>query len=287
MIDRNADRAATPTAAISRLAGGVGWRVSDVVCTAGPQHRPFEERHDAVSIAVVVAGSFAYRSTHGAVALVPGALMLGNVGQFFECGHEHAVGDRCIAFNYATEAFAEIAAATPGVTHDDFRCHRIPPVTAAMELVAASAAAAQDGCDAAGWEEIALTIASRALLLIADRPRSERRPSVRDTKRITDAARLIEARYAESLPLGALAAACGMSRYHFLRLFRQVVGVTPHQYLLRTRLHHAAISLRSGAASVTGLAFELGFGDLSTFNALFRRSFGVSPSAYRARSVGG
>src|SRR5260221_9373610 len=75
-----------PTAAIRRLAGGEGWRVSDIVCHAGPLHRAFEERHDAVSIAVVVAGSFTYRSTHCAVTLVPGAVMLGQLGPCFECG---------------------------------------------------------------------------------------------------------------------------------------------------------------------------------------------------------
>jgi AraC family transcriptional regulator len=274
---------AKPTAAIRCLAAGSGWRVSDIVCTAGPQHRPFEERHDAVSIAAVVAGSFTYRSTHGTVALMPGALMLGNAGQCYECGHDHAVGDRCIAFNYTAETFVEIAAAIPGVTRVDFPRHRIPPVAAVAKLVAA----AQDGCArrSVDWEELALIIASRALRLLADRSLPERQPSARDAKRITDAVRLIEMRYSESLPLGELAAACGMSRYHFLRLFRQVVGVTPHQYVLRTRLLRAAIGLRAGTESIAALAFEHGFGDLSTFNAAFRRSFGVPPSVYRGSST--
>lgn len=282
------DGSAVPTtAAIRGLAAGAGWRVSDIVCTAGPRHRPFEERHDAVSIAVVLAGSFAYRSAHGSVALVPGALMLGNLGQCFECGHEHGVGDRCIAFNYTAETFAEIAAAMPGVIRVDFPRHRIPPITALAGTVAASAAAAQGRYSDGEWEELALSVAGRTLWLLADHPRGDRAPTARDEKRIVDAVRLIEARYAEGLPLAELSASSRMSRYHFLRLFRQVVGVTPHQYLLRTRLRHAAIALRMGRGSVAALAFDLGFGDLSTFNAAFKRSFGVPPSAYRARSVGG
>ena len=77
------------------------------------------------------------------------------------------------------------------------------------------------------------------------------------------------------------------TRYHFLRIFRQVVGVTPHQFLLATRLRQAAMALRSTDDTISGIAFAVGFGDLSTFNAAFRRSLGVSPSADRVRLLGG
>jgi AraC-like DNA-binding protein len=73
-----------------------------------------------------------------------------------------------------------------------------------------------------------------------------------------------------------------MSPYHFLRTFRQVVGMTPHQFVLRTRLHRAAVRLRASDESVSAIAFAAGFRDLSTFNRRFRRLMGASPSAYRA-----
>jgi len=76
-----------------------------------------------------------------------------------------------------------------------------------------------------------------------------------------------------------------MSPYHFLRTFRQVVGVTPHQFILRTRLNRAAVRLRRSSESVSTIAFEAGFNDLSTFNRRFRRVMGASPSAYRARGA--
>jgi AraC-like DNA-binding protein len=75
-----------------------------------------------------------------------------------------------------------------------------------------------------------------------------------------------------------------MSKYHFLRSFRRSVGVTPYRYLLRLRLHRAAVDLTTTARSVAALAFDAGFRDLPTFNAPFRRCFGLSPSALRARS---
>jgi AraC family transcriptional regulator len=60
-----------------------------------------------------------------------------------------------------------------------------------------------------------------------------------------------------------------------------LVGMTPHQYVLRTRLHRAALLLRRTDQPVAGIAFDCGFGDLSTFNRRFRRVMGASPSDYR------
>ena len=74
-----------------------------------------------------------------------------------------------------------------------------------------------------------------------------------------------------------------MSPYHFLRTFRAVVGMTPHQYVLRPRLHRAALLLRRTTQPVAGIAFDCGFGDLSTFNRRFKRVMGASPSEYRGQ----
>jgi AraC-like DNA-binding protein len=83
-----------------------------------------------------------------------------------------------------------------------------------------------------------------------------------------------------------LARDVGMSPYHLLRIFRQVVGMTPHQYVLRTRLHRAAARIRRTDEPIAAIAFDVGFGDLSTFNHRFRRVMGLTPSAYRARFPG-
>jgi len=73
-----------------------------------------------------------------------------------------------------------------------------------------------------------------------------------------------------------------MSPYHFLRTFRGIVGMTPHQYILHTRLHRAAVRLRRTDDSIAAIAFDAGFNDLSTFNRRFRRKMGLTPGAYRA-----
>jgi AraC family transcriptional regulator len=73
-----------------------------------------------------------------------------------------------------------------------------------------------------------------------------------------------------------------MSKYHFLRCFRRTLGCTPHQWLLQHRLRRAAQALRENRdAAIAAVALDAGFGDLSTFNALFRGVFGATPGAFR------
>jgi AraC family transcriptional regulator len=73
-----------------------------------------------------------------------------------------------------------------------------------------------------------------------------------------------------------------MSKYHFLRVFRRLTGVTPHQYLISARMRRAALGLASSRHPVLDVALDAGFGDLSTFNKRFRATFGVTPTQYRA-----
>ena len=264
------------------LAYGPGWRVSDVICGAGPQDRPFKERHESACIAVVTQGTFQYRTTDGAAVLAPGAVLLGNAGHCFECGHEHGVGDRCLAFHFTPEWLEAIVAAVPGARRSQFAVPHLPPSPALIPLIAAAEAARDDG-DAAALEELALRLAGAVAATLAGRRRAMSRPSPRDERRVTAALRWIEARAHLPMALADLAGAAAMSPYHFLRSFRRVVGMTPHQYLLRTRLHHAAVRLLRSEQPVAATAFEMGFNDLSTFNRRFRRQMGSTPSAYRAR----
>jgi AraC family transcriptional regulator len=86
----------------------------------------------------------------------------------------------------------------------------------------------------------------------------------------------------EPLTLGEMARIAGLSRYHFLRTFKAVTGITPHHWLLRARLRDAARRLATSRDPVTEIALDVGFEDLSNFIRSFRSEFGVSPSRYRA-----
>jgi AraC-like DNA-binding protein len=262
------------------LASGVGWRVDDVVCSFGPQHRAFEERHEAACVAVVTRGTFQYRSPLGSAVLAPGALLLGNHGYCFECRHEHAVGDRCIAFQFTPEFIERVASGSPGVRNILFTAPRLPPHPVLLPIVAAAEAACTDG-EEAEFEELALQLAATVMTILTETNKSPRAPSRHDESRITNALRQIEARSAEQLSLSDLAAAAAMSPYHFLRTFSAIAGMTPYQFILLTRLRAAAVRLRGTSESVAMIAFAAGFGDLSTFNRRFHRLVGLSPSAYR------
>jgi AraC family transcriptional regulator len=268
------------------LASGPGWHVNDVVCTAGPCDRPFEEQHETVCIAAVLEGTFQYRTRSGSAVLAPGALLLGDHGTCFECGHEHAVGDRCLSFHFSPAYLEEVAADVPGTRRIAFGAAHLPPLPALMSLLAA-AEAARDERNAAAFEELALRFAGAVTATLADSAPHAWAPSRHDARRITAALRQIEARAHSPLTLAALARAAAMSPYHFLRTFRQLAGMTPHQYVLRTRMHRAAVRLLESTEPVAAIALDAGFNDLSTFNRRFRRLMDMSPRAYRGgRRIG-
>jgi AraC family transcriptional regulator len=280
-----ADRALTgrPGDAVAHpISSGHGWRVKDVVCDAGPDDSPFEEKNDYVCIAVVVAGSFKYRSARGSVLLSPGSLLLGSVDESFECSHGHGSGDRCVSFNYEPEFFERLAADCAGCGASlKFPVHRLPELPSLIPLTAE----AQLGLHRHGsvnFEELAMELAGEVLAALIGSSVSMKAPAIRDERRIATAMRFIELNFRKPLSLEELSALVGISSYHFLRTFKQVAGLTPHQFILRRRLREAALRLRTTAEPVLDIALDAGFGDLSNFNHTFRAAFGTTPTNYRA-----
>jgi AraC-like DNA-binding protein len=271
------------SAAGRSLARGEGWSVDDVICTAGPADLPFEERHTRVSLAIVAAGTFQYRSTTGRALMTPGSILLGSAGQCFECGHEHAAGDRCIAFNYAPEYFERVAV-DAGVADvaARFTTSHLPALRESAGIVARSCAALLTPAADVSWEEIALRFAAHVARLTSRRRVTAREVPAGVLARVTEVVRSVERSPTESLSLNHLARIAGLSPYHFLRTFERVTGLTPHQYVRRARLRDAAMRLSLGQSKVIDVAYESGFRDVANFNRAFRAEFDVSPRKYRA-----
>jgi transcriptional regulator GlxA family with amidase domain len=133
-----------------------------------------------------------------------------------------------------------------------------------------------------GWEEIGVELAAWALQMASHGDRGSALPAAE--ARITRVLRMIENSPDLEHSLISLAREAKLSRYHFLRMFQQLTGVTPHQYVLRARLRRAATRLMTEHTQVLEIALDCGFGDVSNFNHAFRAEFGTSPGEYRKRS---
>jgi len=94
---------------------------------------------------------------------------------------------------------------------------------------------------------------------------------------------LADRRYAEPLDLDVLAAEAGVSKYHFLRCFASVYGMTPARYLSERRIERAQDLLRATNLTVTEICMLVGFASLGSFSARFTDLVGMTPSAYQAK----
>jgi AraC-like DNA-binding protein len=105
-------------------------------------------------------------------------------------------------------------------------------------------------------------------------------PPVRHLLRAKD---LADSRYFEPLRVDDLARAARLSRFHFSREFRRAFGESPHAYLLTRRLERAAALLRNTDRTVVEICFAVGMQSVGSFTSSFTRTYGVSPTAYRAK----
>jgi AraC-like DNA-binding protein len=285
-VARHAAKGIPGRAAARRLDQGYGWTVADVLCTSGPSDRPFEEQHSNTSIAIVLAGSFQYHGTRSRELMTPGSLLLGSMGGNFECRHDHGTGDRCLSFSYSPDVFERLAfdAGWRGAGKG-FRVLRLPPLRD-LSAVVAQASAGLAGA-AVSWEEIGLEIGFHAVRFAEGAsPRTfDAAPST--IARVTRIVRMIERHPRAKLNLAHLAAEARLSPYHFLRTFQAIVGLTPHQYILRSRLREAAGRLISEPEKILDVALDCGFRDVSNFNHAFRAEFEVSPRSFRQRGESG
>src|SRR5438067_9372472 len=103
--------------------------------------------------------------------------------------------------------------------------------------------------------------------------------------RLCRARQFIDDSYYQPLDLAEISKQACLSRYHFLRLFRDTFQTTPHQYLIQRRIEKAKELLRSQPVSVTDVCFEVGFQSLGSFSSLFRKCVGDAPAKYRKREM--
>lgn len=255
-------------------------------CEAGPHDAPYPEAHSSHSVSYVRRGSFGYRYRGRESQLVAGSMLAGCPGHEYVCTHDHHHGgDECLAFFLRPE----LAERLGGARAVHWQAGGVPPLAELVVLGELAQATARGDTDL-GLDEVGLMLASRFVRVVGGASPhdagSAKGPSAADRRRAVETALWIAVHAGEDLSLDALAAQWGVSPFHFLRVFSQALGVTPHQYLVRARLQRAARLLAEEERAVTDVAYESGFADLSNFVRSFRRAAGVTPGAFRRAARG-
>ncbi|MEL6321777.1 MAG: AraC family transcriptional regulator [Cyanobacteria bacterium J06626_14] len=117
--------------------------------------------------------------------------------------------------------------------------------------------------------------------------RSVDRSSLRSTERqrLEQVIDYIEAHLADDLNLGDLALTAGLSKFHFSRLFKTVMNVTPHQYVIQRRIEEASRHLRRGNSEIVQVAHQFGFSDQAHFTRVFKKVKGITPKRFIQQAI--
>jgi AraC family transcriptional regulator len=258
--------------------------VEDCVCNMRARSPAVGRTYRRTAVAVILRGAFHVRAAEGDALVGPGTLLLKNAGAAHEYRHVDDGGDRSVTFELE-DAFVDAAQASFGVTRRADRAFTALSVPASARTASAVALAerALHSGDPAALHDAALAVTS--LAFAADWAPSHglaSAPTSTQVRRVARVLRHIDANPADDCSLEMLATISGLSSFHLARVFRAVVGQTPHQYVMGVRLRTAALALASTSTPIMEVALDAGFGDLSHFTTSFRQAFGLPPRRYRA-----
>lgn len=250
--------------------------VLDYRCSATPNDKPFTEQFAVHSVSYVRKGSFGCLSRGRFFEFVPGSLLIGRAGDEYMCTHDHHCGrDECLSFQLTPEFVDSI-----GGDDKIWRVGRVPPLSELMVLGELAWSATQ-GRSEISVEEVGILLSQRFAAIVSGRSQTHSKLDHRQRRRVIETAVWLDENSQQPLSLDILSSKAGFSQFHFLRVFTRVLGVTPHQYGLRSRLRRAVHLLADGDRSITEVAFETGFNDLSNFVRTFHRAAGLSPGQFR------
>jgi len=131
------------------------------------------------------------------------------------------------------------------------------------------------------YEKICLTLFLNIICHLQRRMENSQNPHKKYLNDISSIVQIMNREYEKDYSLEDYAEMCHMSKFHFLRMFKNIVGCTPHEYLANIRIDHAAEFLEDTALSVNEIAARTGFASQSYFCDAFKKKTGKTPSAHR------
>lgn len=256
--------------------GPAGYSIADLRCVPAVQ-RHAQGIYTESAVALVLSGTFEHLSDSSACIAVPGSLVFANKSAEFSCRHQGLEGNRRIVL-FFSERLLEPLASDLSLDEPKFQAAWAPPSRLTPHVAGLLLRIARGSADS---EEAAVALAH--ICLRASSNFSSDKASDADTRGVLEAVRYINANFAEPCPLDTLATVAGMNRFRFAKRFRAVTGETANQYVINRRLSAAATRLAATKSPIAEIAFEVGFNDLSYFDACFRSAFGCPPSVWRRR----
>jgi AraC family transcriptional regulator len=254
--------------------GPCGYSIADLRCIPAVQRRA-QGIYTESAVALVLSGMFEYLSDSCAGMAVPGSLVFANKRAEFSCRHQGSEGNRRIVV-FFSQKLLEPLATDLRLDAPRFQAASAPPSRLTPRVAGLLLRIARGAVDS---DEAAVAIAH--ICLGASGRLDRDTVSDVDKRRILDAVRYVNAHFAEPCPLDTLAAVACMNRFRFAKRFRAVTGQTANQYVINRRLSAAATRLAATKSPIAEIAYDVGFNDISHFDACFRSAFGCPPSIWR------
>lgn len=271
---------------VAWLFEGPSLRISRYACVAPLAGPGEEQRQPGHVVAFPLKGSFLLRGGCGTRLIDPNCALLLNRGAPYTSSHPAGGGDEGVGIvveeAQLLDAVRELDPRGADAASGPFRRAWVPSAPGTCLRLRGLLQALRSGTsDAAGIEERAFGLVGEALASLSGGRDAAPGRDARVRERVEAARAILNARFAEKLRLGELAAALGTSPFHLCRAFRRETGLPIHRYLNRLRLRAALEGVEDGRPDLAGVALRAGFSSHSHFSAAFRREFGVAPRELR------
>jgi len=261
------------------------WRTDDLgevewLTAQYRTHRFARHWHEGYALGVIEAGAEAFTVAGTRHCGTEGSVVFVNPGEIHDGEAAHPSGWRYRMLYPAVAVLERAASELSGrpARAPLFRCGIVDDAEVAAMLVDAHRAAERSRStlerESRLLSALVMLVRRYADVTTASVPAGSEDARMRTTRE------LIEDRLDEDLSLATLATAADLSAWHFLRLFRQATGATPHVYLLQRRLARARLLLQSGEPAAA-VASATGFADQSHLTHRFRRAYGVTPARFQ------